>query len=98
MIMGLPVIALNWGGPALLVTHETGVLIEPVSEEHVVGELAKAMDLLGESGDLAERMSIAGHRRALEGGYLWSGVIGKWIDVYRKIGKAHVNESHSVPI
>lgn len=98
MILGLPVITLNWGGPALLVTPETGILIEPVSEEHVVGELAKAMDLLGEAGDLAERMSIAGHKRALEGGYLWSGVIRKWIDVYLKVNQAHLKGSHPVRI
>jgi glycosyltransferase involved in cell wall biosynthesis len=85
MVQGLPVIALNWGGPSLLVTGESGVLIEPISEEHVVSELANAMDLLAVDGELAERMSIAGRKRAHECGYLWSDVIRNWISVYHHV-------------
>ena len=93
MIQGMPVIALNWGGPQLLVTPETGILIEPVNEEHVVNELARAMDLLAEDGNLAERMSIGGRQRALENGYLWSGVIERWSRVYRRL-----HESRQRPV
>jgi glycosyltransferase involved in cell wall biosynthesis len=89
MVQGMPVIALNWGGPSLLVTRETGVLIDPLGEEHVISELAKAMDLLSESGELAERMSIAARKRAIEDGYLWSGVIRDWTSVYRRVQEAH---------
>jgi glycosyltransferase involved in cell wall biosynthesis len=85
MVMGLPVITLNWGGPAMLVTPETGILIEPTDEEHVVSELAKAMDLLAEDGELAESMSIAGRNRAVANGFLWSGVIRSWVDVYQRV-------------
>lgn len=85
MVMGLPVITLNWGGPALLVTPETGILIEPTSAEHVVMELAKAMDLLAEDGALAESMSIAGRNRAVASGFLWSGVIRSWGEVYQRV-------------
>jgi len=92
MIQGMPVIALNWGGPQLLVTPETGILIDPVSEAHVVSELARAMDRLAEDGDLAERMSIASRQRALDDGYLWSGVIDSWIAVYKRL-----HESRLVP-
>jgi glycosyltransferase involved in cell wall biosynthesis len=60
MVQGLPVIACNWGGPSLLVTPETGSLIDPLSEEHVVSELAKTMDYLADDGDLAEQLSICG--------------------------------------
>jgi glycosyltransferase involved in cell wall biosynthesis len=98
MVLGLPVIALNWGGPALLVTPETGILIEPVDEEHVVNELAKAMDLLGEDGELAEQMSIAGRKRAFDNGYLWSGLIRNWISVYQHVFKARHRESLSARI
>jgi glycosyltransferase involved in cell wall biosynthesis len=89
MVQGMPVIALNGGGPSLLVTRETGVLIDPLGEEHVISELAKAMDLLSESGELAERMSIAARKRAIEDGYLWSGVIRDWTSVYRRVQEAH---------
>ena len=88
MVQGLPVIALNWGGPSLLVTPATGILIEPRGEEYVVSELAKAMDLLAEDGQLAEQMSIAGRQRALDDGYLWSGIIERWTPVYRRVQRS----------
>jgi glycosyltransferase involved in cell wall biosynthesis len=90
MMYGLPVICLAWGGPALLVTPESGVAIEPRSREYVVDELARAMDRLAEDGALAERMSVAGRERALEQGFLWTDLIDSWLAIYREVlaGKA----------
>lgn len=88
MVLGLPVIALNWGGPSLLVTPETGILIEPLGEEYVIDKLAQAMDRLAEDGSLAERMSIAGRRHAVDSGFLWSAVIRQWSVVYRRLLEA----------
>ena len=85
MVLGLPVIALDWGGPAALVTAETGVLIEPLGEEHVVRELARAMDLLSQDGEMAERMAVAARERALRDGYLWSGIAADFIRLYRRL-------------
>ena len=85
MIQGLPVIACNWGGPALLVTPETGVLIDPVSEEHVIAELAAAMDLLAEDGELAERMSVNARALGRIKGFLWPDVIRNWRPIYTRI-------------
>ena len=85
MVQGLPVIACDWGGPGLLVTPQTGILIEPVSEEFVIDQLAIAMDLLAENGELAESMSLNGRKRALERGFLWSGVIRDWRKVYQEV-------------
>jgi glycosyltransferase involved in cell wall biosynthesis len=85
MVMGLPVIALDWGGPALLVTPETGILIEPRNEEYVINELAHSMDRLAEDGALAESMSIAARKSAVENGFLWSGVIRNWSEVYHRV-------------
>jgi glycosyltransferase involved in cell wall biosynthesis len=65
------------------------VLIEPRDEEHVVSELAKAIDLLNEDAELAERMSIAARKRALDGGYLWSEIIRRWVAVYKSILKEY---------
>jgi glycosyltransferase involved in cell wall biosynthesis len=95
MVQGLPVITLNWGGPSLLVTHETGILIEPIHEEYVVDQLANSMDILSEDGELAERMSIAGRKRAVDNGYLWSGVIRNWLSVYRRIRE---RDLHDIPV
>jgi glycosyltransferase involved in cell wall biosynthesis len=85
MVQGLPVIACNWGGPSLLVTPETGILIDPASEDYVIGELASSMDRLAEDGDLAESMSIQARERAYRHGYLWSGVIRDWRKIYTKV-------------
>jgi len=89
MIMGLPVICADWGGPSLLVTLQCGVLVEPRSEQYMIQELARAMDTLAEDGALAERMSIAGRQRALDQHYPWPGVIGDWRAVYRRVVNQH---------
>jgi glycosyltransferase involved in cell wall biosynthesis len=85
MVQGLPVIACNWGGPSLLVTPETGVLIDPVGEDYVIEQLASSMDRLAEDGNLAETMSIQARERAYNHGYLWSGVIRDWRKTYTKV-------------
>jgi glycosyltransferase involved in cell wall biosynthesis len=85
MMIGLPVIALDWGGPSLLVTPECGVLVKPTNERTVIAEIAKAMDELAENGDLAQRMAVAGRQRAIDQGFLWSDLITKWIDLYRRL-------------
>jgi len=48
MMMGLPAICADWGGPSLLVTPDSGVLVPPTSEVALVAGLAEAMDRLGE--------------------------------------------------
>ena len=91
MIQGLPVIACDWGGPSLLVTPETGILIAPTSEEYVIDELAASMDLLAENGEMAEQMSVNARARALSKGFLWSDIIRDWRKVYARVaatGKA----------
>jgi glycosyltransferase involved in cell wall biosynthesis len=85
MMYGLPVVCVDWGGPAMLVNPECGVLIKPLSETHVVDELARAMDRLAEDGALAERMSIAGRERALSEKFLWGDLIESWIAVYHEL-------------
>jgi glycosyltransferase involved in cell wall biosynthesis len=85
MVLGLPVVCLDWGGPALLVTPETGIRIAPTDEETVVRELANAMDKLVEDDALAEKFSTLGRQRAIESGYIWPDLIAKWIDLYRRL-------------
>ena len=85
MMLGIPVIALDWGGPALLVTPECGYLVAAKDEEQVAGDIAKAMDELAADGERATRMGAAGRARAVQQGYLWSDLIGHWISVYRKL-------------
>ncbi len=88
MLLGVPVVALDWGGPARLVTPQTGILIPPTDEATVVKALAAAMDRLATDGDLAERFSVAGRDRAVTEGYRWRDLIERWIDVYRRVARA----------
>lgn len=88
MVQGMPLIACDWGGPSLLVTPETGFLIPPRDEQFVVQELAAKMDLLAQDGDLAERMSIAARKRALERHFIWSEIIKEWRTVYARVARS----------
>jgi glycosyltransferase involved in cell wall biosynthesis len=85
MMQGLPVIALDWGGPQLLVTAETGILLQPSAEPAVIAGLATAMDLLAGDGELAESMSIHGRERAIRHGFLWRDIIQTWRSLYARL-------------
>ncbi len=97
MALGLPVVCLDWGGPGLLVTPESGIAIKPLSEEHVVDELAKAMDRLAEDGELADRMSQAGRAIATDRGFAWSKLARVWIGIYNRLHAQRQPESRSAP-
>ncbi len=85
MMLGLPLVVLNWGGPALLLDAGTGILVEPGSEEEIVDAFAKATQRLMEDDALAERLSRNARARAEEDGYAWSTLIDKWLRVYDEI-------------
>ena len=66
MMMGLPVICANWGGPALLVNSECGILLEPTGEQDLIRGLAQAMDQLSSDPHLANRMAQTGRAIAVD--------------------------------
>lgn len=81
MALGLPVIALDWGGPQLLVEHErTGYLVPPDSKPFIVERMAGHMEQLASDGELAERFSLAGRQRAEQ--WSWPAVAREWSDAY----------------
>jgi glycosyltransferase involved in cell wall biosynthesis len=88
MMMGLPVIGLDWGGQSLLVTPECGILVPPTGEDDVVKGLAEAMDELSEDGELADRMGRGGRAIALERGFAWADLIQGWIAIYHELSEA----------
>ena len=81
MMMGLPVIGVDWGGQSLLVTPDCGILVPPTGEDDVVRGLAEAMDRLSEDGELADAMARAGRASAMERGFAWSDLIRQWIAI-----------------
>jgi len=87
MMMGLPVICADWGGPTLLVTDACGRRVPVDSKDALLDGLAHAMDELATDGDLADRMSIAGRERALAEGYAWRDAIQTWTPRYDEVAR-----------
>jgi glycosyltransferase involved in cell wall biosynthesis len=80
MAMGVPVVATRVGGNPELVEHgETGLLVEPEP-----GQLAGAISLLLEDGNLAKRLAENAAKIAREK-YSWPVVYRQYLDVYRKV-------------
>jgi glycosyltransferase involved in cell wall biosynthesis len=86
MMIGLPVICVDWGGPSLLVTPESGIAVPPDGEEAVVAGLADAMDRLGENGEFADSIARGGRKEAIDRGYSWTDVIDFWVSIYDELG------------
>lgn len=63
---GLPVICLDLGGPATMVSKESSVVVATshATEESVVEDLAKAITILANSEELRQRMASAAIARA----------------------------------
>lgn len=81
MMAGLPVICLDWGGPAMLADERSAVLIEPSSHEAVVRRIAAALDMLAVDADRAN--DLARHARAVaERRFTWDDVAAEWLSAY----------------
>ena len=78
MMLGLPVIAARWGGPAMLADDDSAVYIDPASEAAMVSGIARAMDRLAGDPAEAERLSRNARGNAEER-FLWKAVAESWI-------------------
>ena len=72
MAVGLPVICLDVGGPALQVTEETGIKVPATSPEQVIRDLAAAMSQLARDPLARERLGKSGRKRVRES-LTWEG-------------------------
>ena len=84
MAAELPVIAVNWGGPADYITPKTGILIEPEQSHAFVGKLSEAMELLFEDKEKRLLMGKVGRSR-VETDFDWDKKIDNIIKIYRDI-------------
>jgi len=95
MLAELPVLCLDHGGPATLVTRDTGFLANAQSPDLAVRDLAAAMAELAHRPDRARAMGKAARARMLTE-YPWS-YKGEQLDaVYRDV-VASANAAHHVP-
>jgi glycosyltransferase involved in cell wall biosynthesis len=70
MAAGKPVICLDLGGPAELVTDQSGVKVAANNPEQAVADLAGAMIALGSNADLRHSMGEGGRGRVRDE-YIW---------------------------
>lgn len=66
MSLGLPVICLNLGGPAVQVTEECGFKISAIKPEQAVNDIAAAMSRFLSTRDLLTHMGDAARKRATD--------------------------------
>jgi glycosyltransferase involved in cell wall biosynthesis len=85
MAVGLPVIATNWGGPAIHVTDETGIRVSPDSEEGFVKGFSEAMLRLAASPELRAKMGHAGLERVRGNLYDWNQKADKFLEIYSEV-------------
>jgi glycosyltransferase involved in cell wall biosynthesis len=78
MMLGLPVLAARWGGPAMLGDDDSVVYLPVDSEDDLVVALAEAMNRLAVDTEFAERLS-ANARRIAEERYTWDAVAESWL-------------------
>lgn len=87
MAQGLPVISLDWGGPQLLIEDgKDGFLIDTISMDEILNDLASSMDKLAEDDALAEQFSQNARRKAES--WRWSTLAEEWVAEYRRILKS----------
>lgn len=84
MALGLPVICLDVGGPAVQVTDETGFKVPAIKPGRAVSDLAAAMRRLSEERGLLASMSEAARRRATED-FGWSSRSARLADLHMEV-------------
>lgn len=85
-----PVVCLDFGEPATIVTSDTGIKVPLSIPERVVIAISQAIALLASDPSLCERMGNAGHRRALET-FAWDMKGIAMMEIYQRVmgGPAH---------
>jgi glycosyltransferase involved in cell wall biosynthesis len=91
MAVGLPVITTNWGGPAIHVTDETGIRVNPDSEDGFVRGLSEAMVRLAHSPELRRQMGQAGMERVRGNLYDWNQKTNRLLEIYAELLSAPVH-------
>ncbi len=80
---GRPVICLNRGGPALQVTPECGIEVEPGTVEETVERLAEAMLRLATDPALCQRMGKSARQRVAEH-FSWEALAQQMNQIYEQ--------------
>lgn len=82
MAKGLPVVAVNWGGPADYLAKGGGILINPSNRERMVTEIAEV--ILGLTPAKRQELGAVARQIIIEH-YTWPTKVRKIVDVYRSV-------------
>lgn len=84
MASGLPSIIVDYGGPAELVTKETGIAIPMQPREGLIGDLRTAMETL--AADHNRCRTLAGNSvKEVRTKFTWDAKAGQMLDFYEKL-------------
>jgi len=89
MVLGLPVICVDWAGPQELLSGNEAVMIAPTGEAEVVAGVAAAMDRLATDPAAAGAMAARARDRAIATGFRWRDLLGRWTEVYARAVAEH---------
>jgi len=81
MSVGLPVIAVNWGGPRDYITEKTGILVEAKNPVGLTNALASAIEKLTLDDELRASMGAAGID-LIQTEFSWEKKINKIMKIY----------------
>ncbi|GGB24177.1 hypothetical protein GCM10011380_12180 [Sphingomonas metalli] len=84
MVLGLPIVCVDWAGPQQLLGPGEAIMLPPDGEAQVVAGIAAAMDRLARDPAYAESLSRAAHARAAALGFRWRDLLARWLPLYRR--------------
>uniref|UniRef100_E6QMH1 Glycosyl transferase family 1 domain-containing protein n=1 Tax=mine drainage metagenome TaxID=410659 RepID=E6QMH1_9ZZZZ len=96
MAVGIPVIAVNWGGPADYLDSSCGILIEPENRAAMVRGFREAMGRLLASIELQTRLGATARARVVEQ-YDWERKLDAMIALYRRVSDASFSGRSASP-
>jgi glycosyltransferase involved in cell wall biosynthesis len=83
MASAIPVIATDWGGPAEYLDPSCGILVDPVSREGFIENLAAAMNRLDQAPETRVAMGRAGRQKVRQY-FDWDAKVDQMIEVYQQ--------------
>lgn len=84
MARGVSTISTAWGGPVDYIAEGTGILIEPISREHMVNEFQKHIEVLAEDSEKRRVMGVKA-KAHIGKHFLWESKVKQMVDIYREV-------------
>jgi glycosyltransferase involved in cell wall biosynthesis len=81
LALGLPIVAVDWGGPAQIVNDTCGILVKPESKEQFVKDLSAALDQLATMPEQRCAMATAAKQRARENYMDWESKVQRILEI-----------------